>query len=60
MWCFAITFGAATLGIFPTDEVAGTGAWYHVLALNIIEPLLMVAVGIILPVIAHSQRKAEN
>jgi len=59
-WCFAITFGAATLGIFPTDEIAGTGAWYHVLTLNIIEPLLMVAVGVILPVIAYFQNKRNG
>jgi Amino acid transporters len=59
VWCFIITFAAATLGIFPTDETPGTGAWYQVLTLNILEPLLMIAIGIILPVIAHFQRKNE-
>ncbi|AKP67553.1 APC family permease [Companilactobacillus ginsenosidimutans] len=59
-WCFLITFGAATLGILPVDEAYGTGTWYHVLALNIIEPLLMIAVGVILPLIARAERRKDN
>ncbi|MQS53047.1 APC family permease [Companilactobacillus mishanensis] len=58
-WCFLITFGAATMGILPVDEVYGTGTWYHVLALNIIEPLLMIAVGVILPLIARAERRHD-
>ncbi|WP_082330702.1 APC family permease [Companilactobacillus heilongjiangensis] len=60
IWCFAITFGAATLGIFPTDETPGTSAWTHVLTLNILEPVLMILIGIILPLIAYYQRSHET
>lgn len=58
-WCFLVTFVAATMGILPVDEAYGTGTWYHVLALNIIEPLIMIAIGVILPVIARMQRRND-
>ncbi|UQS84108.1 APC family permease [Bombilactobacillus thymidiniphilus] len=57
IWCFAITFLFATLGIWPVDEKPGTATFYHVLALNIIEPLILLAIGAILPWIAKHQRQ---
>ena len=56
-WCFAITFIFATLGIWPVDEKPGTSTFYHVLILNILEPLVMLAIGAILPLIAKYQRQ---
>ncbi|KRL66905.1 hypothetical protein FC27_GL002231 [Companilactobacillus versmoldensis DSM 14857 = KCTC 3814] len=58
-WCFLLSFAAATMGILPLDVSYGTSTWYHVLALNIIEPLIMVAIGAALPIIAKLQRKNE-
>lgn len=60
VWCFALCFGFATLGIWPIDETPGTKTFYHVFALNIIEPLIMIIIGVILPLIAKYQRKHEQ
>ena len=59
-WCFLITFLFATLGIWPVDEKPGTKTFYHVLTLNIVEPLVMLLIGGILPLIAKYQRTHQN
>ncbi|WP_129044450.1 APC family permease [Companilactobacillus metriopterae] len=57
IWCLTLTFSAATLGIIPADAKFGTTTWYHTLILNISEPLIMVAIGAILPIIAKYERR---
>lgn len=54
-WCFAVTFIAATFGVFPQDVPFGSGTYWHELILNIITPAIMLALGWILPLIARWQ-----
>lgn len=58
-WCLILTFTAATGSIFQIDEKFGSTAYWHVVALNFIEPAIMLAIGIILPMIARRQQKNE-
>ena len=59
-WCLIITVTGATFGIVPIDAKAGSATWWHMLILNIVEPLLMIGLGIVLPLIAKWQRSKEN
>lgn len=56
-WCFLLTIMAATFGILPIDAKFGSTTWWHMLILNIVEPLFMIGLGIILPLIAKHQRR---
>ncbi|WP_353990002.1 APC family permease [Pediococcus argentinicus] len=56
-WCLAITFIAATMGVFPQDVPFGSDPYWHELTLNIITPIIMVAIGCILPLIARYEQK---
>lgn len=58
-WCFILTMGAATFGILPIDATYGTKTWWQMLILNIVEPLFLIALGIILPLIAKWQKNRE-
>jgi hypothetical protein len=44
----------------PIDARAGSSTWWHMLILNIVEPLLMIGLGVLLPLIAKWQRKREK
>lgn len=55
-WCFILTMAAATFGILPIDAKYGTSTWWHMLILNIVEPLFLIVLGIILPLIARWQK----
>lgn len=62
-WCLLFTFSFACLSVFQIDEPFGSPAYWHVIMLNIIEPLIMLAIGVLLPYIAHYERnhsKATN
>ena len=59
-WCLIITVTGATFGIVPIDAKAGSSTWWHMLILNIVEPLLMIGLGVLLPLIAKWQRKREK
>ena len=55
-----MTLTGATFGIVPIDAEFGTAKWTHMLILNIVEPLFMIALGVILPLIAKWQRKRDG
>ncbi len=57
IWCFVATFVCATAGIFPTDATPGTAKYTHELILNIVLPILMIALGVILPLIAKWEKQ---
>lgn len=59
-WCLIVTLTGATFGIVPIDAEFGTAKWTHMLILNIVEPLFMIALGVILPLIAKWQRKRDG
>lgn len=59
-WCLILTFTAATGSIFQVDEKFGSPAYWHVIALNLIEPLIMLGIGALLPWIAAHQRKNDH
>ena len=58
-WCLIVTLTGATFGIVPIDAKFGSSTWWHMLILNIVEPLFMIALGILLPLIAKWQRKHD-
>lgn len=58
MWCFLFTAFACILGMVPKlDYAANPGQWMFEMALNIIMPFVLVALGLILPIIARRQNK---
>jgi amino acid transporter len=58
LWCFIFTAFACILGVIPKiDFAANPTTWWFQLAMNIITPFALIALGLILPVIA---RKAKN
>lgn len=60
-WCLILTFTAATGSIFQVDEQFGSKAYWHVITLNLVEPLIMLGIGTILPLIAaHQRQKAKE
>ncbi len=59
-WCLILTVTAATFGIIPIDAKFGSHVWWQMLILNIVEPLFMIGLGIILPMIAKWQRKRDT
>ena len=59
-WCLIITVTGATFGVVPIDAKFGSSTWWHMLILNIVEPLFMIGLGVILPLIAKWQRQHEK
>ncbi|GKQ42434.1 amino acid transporter [Companilactobacillus sp. RD055328] len=55
-WCLIFTFSFACLSVFQIDEPFGSTAYWHVIVLNIVEPLIMIAIGVLLPFIAKYER----
>ncbi|MGR3742466.1 APC family permease [Companilactobacillus sp. DQM5] len=55
-WCLLFTFTFACLSVFQIDEKFGTAAYWHVITLNLIEPVIMLAIGILLPYIAKYEK----
>ena len=56
-WCFLITFIFACFSVFQVDETPGSVAYWHTIALNLIEPALMLLLGLLLPLIAKRERE---
>ncbi|WP_179394448.1 amino acid permease [Lacticaseibacillus absianus] len=55
-WCFFFTAFACVMGMLPKISYAATpGTWMFQLALNIITPAILLALGLILPAIARRQ-----
>ncbi|WP_314209170.1 APC family permease [Vagococcus salmoninarum] len=58
LWCFAFTAFACFLGMVPKKEFAADPkAWFFELTLNILTPIVLVALGLILPIIAKRNKK---
>ncbi|AEV95588.1 APC family permease [Pediococcus claussenii] len=57
-WCFVITIVFSILGIFPTDAKAGTMLYDKELILNIVIPVIFVALSVLLPYLAWVERNA--
>jgi amino acid transporter len=54
LWCFVFTAFACILGMVPKlSYAANPTSWWFQLALNIITPFALIALGIILPIIAR-------
>ncbi|MBV7391971.1 MULTISPECIES: amino acid permease [Enterococcus] len=57
LWCFLFTALACILGMIPKIEYAANpGSWMFQLASNIITPFVLIALGMILPMIAKRER----
>ncbi|WP_035764650.1 amino acid permease [Butyrivibrio sp. NC2002] len=51
-WCFAITAASCILGMYDTDPFT--------FALNVITPLVLVALGVIMPIIAKNEKNKKR
>ncbi|MBE5859874.1 MAG: amino acid permease [Butyrivibrio sp.] len=51
-WCFAITAASCILGMYDTDPFT--------FALNVITPLVLVALGVIMPIIAKNEKNKKD
>ena len=60
LWCFIITFVAATFGILPQDVPPTSFTYWQELIMNIATPGLLLALGWVMPTIARRQRKKEQ
>lgn len=55
-WCFLFTAFACILGMVPKiDYAADPKAWVFQFTLNIITPIIFIALGMILPAIAKKE-----
>lgn len=60
LWCFIFTAFACILGTVPkVDYAANPTTWWFQLAMNIITPLVFIALGFILPMIAHRKETVK-
>ncbi|WP_125703829.1 amino acid permease [Lacticaseibacillus daqingensis] len=56
-WCFFFTAFACVMGMLPKiDYAARPGTWMFQLTLNILTPVLLLALGLILPALARRQK----
>ncbi|MCG0638108.1 amino acid transport protein [Lactiplantibacillus plantarum] len=56
-WCFLFTAFACILGMVPkTSYASNPSSWLFQLTLNILTPIIFVALGMILPMIARRHR----
>ncbi|WP_461225939.1 APC family permease [Lacticaseibacillus suihuaensis] len=59
-WCLVFTAFACLLGMVPKVNFAkDPGTWWFQLALNIVTPLILLALGLILPAIARRHRGSK-
>ncbi|MCM3040778.1 amino acid permease [Paenibacillus motobuensis] len=56
LWCFLFTAFACLMGMFPKVE-SFTSEWYFQISLNIATPFILLGLGLILPVLARTNRK---
>lgn len=56
LWCFLFTAFACLMGMFPKVE-SFTNEWYFQISLNIATPFILLGLGLILPVLARTNRK---
>ncbi|MGL5427159.1 MAG: amino acid permease [Cetobacterium sp.] len=52
IWCFAFTSFACLMGVFPKNLETFSNEWFFQITLNILTPLILVALGLIFPRIA--------
>jgi hypothetical protein len=57
-WCFFFTAFACIMGMVPKINMAADpGQWWFQLALNVVTPLILIALGLILPLIARRNNR---
>ncbi|MCD2255624.1 amino acid permease [Agrilactobacillus fermenti] len=57
-WCFVFTAFACIMGMLPKLDInADPATWWFQLSLNIITPIIFLALGLILPALARRQTK---
>ncbi|GEP19018.1 APC family permease [Pediococcus argentinicus] len=56
-WCFVVTIAFSLLGIRPTDATPGTVLYNKELLLNIVVPIIFIALSAVLPYQAWVERK---
>ncbi|MFD1430396.1 APC family permease [Lacticaseibacillus mingshuiensis] len=60
-WCFVFTLLACLLGMLPKiDMAADPATWWFQLTLNILTPVLFLALGLILPAVAKRQNHLKS
>ncbi|MEL4358662.1 MULTISPECIES: APC family permease [unclassified Luteococcus] len=55
-WCFLFTAAACILGMIPGKLEPYTTAWWNKLLLNVVAPVVFIALGLIMPLVARAQR----
>ena len=58
LWCFAFTAFACIMGVIPKSGEAWSPEWNFQLTMNIVTPIVLVALGFILPLVARLNKKA--
>ncbi|MBP2622398.1 APC family permease [Streptococcus oricebi] len=59
-WCFIFTAFACIMGMVPKEDYAANpAAWHFSLLTNILTPIILVALGAILPLLAKRDRKEK-
>ncbi|MCR8643632.1 amino acid permease [Paenibacillus sp. N1-5-1-14] len=58
LWCFLFTAFACLMGMFPKVEMFSS-EWYFQLTLNIVTPFILLGLGMILPILARRNKKAN-
>lgn len=56
IWCFAFTTFACVLGMAP-ETAAGESGYYFELIINVLSPIIFIALGFLLPIIAKRTNK---
>lgn len=59
LWCFLFTAFACIMGMFPKVE-AFTSEWYFQLILNVATPFILLGLGLILPMLAKRNKRANS
>ncbi|WP_099191313.1 APC family permease [Tepidibacter mesophilus] len=57
LWCFVFTAFVCIMGMFPKGIDTYTSQWYFQITLNVLTPFILIALGLILPIIA---KKTNN
>lgn len=62
IWTFVFTAFACIMGMVPKANMAafGTSSWWFQIAMNVVTPIILIALGLILPAIARRTNKING
>ena len=62
IWTFVFTAFACIMGMVPKANMAAfaTSSWWFQIAMNVITPIILIALGLILPAIARRTNKIND